>query len=320
MQNQTLNKFNQFSKTLEINKKGALIVGTNKDDENKERQFFKELRKNSFLGKINTITSASGSGECLGVQKPNPSRTNTEKFAREPQTGFINPRLTFKCTQINFDTCVSHAKLDALADYLDVDFTDALTSEQQKQILHGLLMVGFNGESQADTSDSVANPMTQDVTKGWIKRIKENAPQNAINAPTVGKTHGVYKDLNALIKKALQTIDAPLNHSGELVAICGREIIPDFEKNSVVSNDTLRIYDKQIGGVDVVSAPYFPDDCILITELSNLSLYVQKGTLRTAIERKPRLDSVEFYNSLSLDFIVENPKGAVVIEKVEFVD
>lgn len=97
-------------------------------------------------------------------------------------------------------------------------------------------------------------------------------------------------------------------------------MIPDFEKNSACSNRTFRVYDKQIGDVDVVSVPYLPDNAILITELSNLSLYVQKENLRAIEKNNSGSDSVEFYLSLRADFIAENPQGAVIIEEINFVD
>ncbi len=67
-----------------------------------------------------------------------------------------------------------------------------------------ILRVGFNGTSAAAVTDPVANPLGQDVNKGWHQLVKEKAPDqvmtddNYFNPDATGElANSEYKTLDA---------------------------------------------------------------------------------------------------------------------------
>ena len=327
MQTETRKKYRKYQEnlanSLKMDKDGGLIAYDLMPEH--EVKLFKNLRNNSFFGLINLIRSQFAEGDCLGVQVPMPSTTDTETTARQPGKGYIQPFQKFHCEQINIDTCIGYAKLDALADYLDVDFETALNHALDKQMLLSLLMVGWNGEQRIATSNPTVNKLAQDVKKGWLQQIKEKRASQVINGASVG-TGQTYKTLNALMKAGLAKIDEPIRSSGELVAICGRNVLAEHPINVVYSDFDSRnapritIAQKQIGGLKAIGVQYFPADSVFITRLDNLSLYVHSGTIRRMFETNPSRDRLENYISMSLDFIIEDYNAAALIENVEITE
>ena len=86
------------------------------------------------------------------------------------------------------------------------------------EFMQNIIMIGFNGERWADDSDPIQNPLGQDVAKGWIAQLKEKGQM--INAAT---EQGA--SMNQLIAKALDKLPVKLRHSGELIAICGDNLL-----------------------------------------------------------------------------------------------
>lgn len=327
MQPETRKLYRQYQEnlanSLKMDKNGDLIVYDLMPEH--EKKLFQFLRNNSFFGLINLVKSQIAQGDCLGLQVPMPSTTDTDTTARQPSKGYIQPFQKFNCEQINIDTCISYAKLDALADYLDVNFEKALDYALDKQSLLALLMVGWNGKQRVATSDPNINKLAQDVKKGWLQQLRETRPSQVINGANVGSGQ-TYNTLNALIKAGLAKIDEPIRSSGELVAICGRDILADHPINIFYSDfdgqkaPRTTISQKQIGGLKAIGVPYFPADSVLITRLDNLSLYVHTGTIRRMFETNPSRDRLENYFSLSLDFIIEDYNAAVLIEKIKITE
>ena len=62
------------------------------------------------------------------------------------------------------------------------------------------IMIGFNGTSIASNTDITANPLLQDVNKGWLQKMREENESRVMKSGavqgkiTVGKT-GDYKTL-----------------------------------------------------------------------------------------------------------------------------
>ena len=194
MNNQTKQKYNRhvekLANSMKADQNGNVVVYDLMPEH--EQHFLKSLSQNSFFGLINLVRSQFAVGDCLGVQVPMPSTTDTDTRERSPERGYIVPRQRFNCEQINIDSFINYAKLDALADYLDTDFESELNNALDKQTLFSLLMVGFNGTSRSPTSD----PTTH-------KRLKSNAQAKSLTAqlPATGSN---IKPLTHSLKKAWQ--------------------------------------------------------------------------------------------------------------------
>lgn len=327
MNNQTKQKYSRhvekLANSMKADQNGNLVVYDLMPEH--EQHFLKSLSHNSFFGLINLVRSQFAVGDCLGVQVPMPSTTDTDTRERSPERGYIVPRQRFNCEQINIDSFINYAKLDALADYLDTDFESELNNALDKQTLFSLLMVGFNGTSRSPTSDPTTHKLAEDVKKGWLQQLKEQRPSQIINGATVGDGKQ-YKTLNALVKAGLAKLQDPYKNSADLIAVCGRNILADYPINVVYSDfDTdhsprITISQKQIGGLKAIGVPYFPENGILITRLDNLSLYVHTGTIRRMLNNNPAKDRLDTFFSMCLDFIIEDYNAAALIENIEITE
>ena len=65
------------------------------------------------------------------------------------------------------------------------------------------IMIGFNGIKISPTTDIAANPLLQDVNKGWLQKQREENPTRVLSSGsvvgkvTVGKT-GDFKKLRCI--------------------------------------------------------------------------------------------------------------------------
>ncbi|EHH4516921.1 capsid protein, partial [Escherichia coli] len=66
--------------------------------------------------------------------------------------------------------------------------------------------------------------------------------------------------------------------------------------------------------------PYFPADAMLITKLENLSIYYMDDSHRRVIEENPKLDRVENYESMNIDYVVEDYAAGCLVEKIKVGD
>ncbi|SUD65897.1 phage major capsid protein, P2 family [Pandoraea pnomenusa] len=118
------------------------------------------------------------------------STTNTDLKERETiDPTDLDPN-GYVCTQTNFDSHLKYSKLDAWAKFPDFQtrVRDALLKRQALD----RICIGFNGVSRAATSDRVANPLLQDVNKGWLQKYREQAPARVMDhGKTAAKSSSV---------------------------------------------------------------------------------------------------------------------------------
>ena len=105
----------------------------------------------AFLGRVNVIGVTEQQGQKLGLGVGSPIASTTDTSA-QPRTTFdpsdLDPQGYF-CTQTNFDTHITYARLDAWAKFKDFQtrIRDAIV---QRQALDRIC-IGFNGTSRAAT-------------------------------------------------------------------------------------------------------------------------------------------------------------------------
>lgn len=155
-----------------------------------------------------------------------------------------------------------------------------------------MLRVGFNGVSVAANSDPVANPMGEDVNKGWHKIVLDNAADQIVMDPiyfnpdaTGELKDGEYKTLDAIVTELKNTLIHPsLRNDPRLVVLVGSDLTAAAQTKLMNQADkpTERVaaqqMDKTIGGLAAYTPPFFPGKRITVTMLSNLHIYTQKGT------------------------------------------
>ncbi|WP_143530996.1 P2 family phage major capsid protein [Rodentibacter ratti] len=269
------------------------------------------IKNHAFLGLITTKFVEDSPNKAYALSLPIVSNTDTDKHAREPRN-IVQSATPFQCAQINLDIRLPHSDLDL---FTDIDFEKELNARLGGELAQNLAMVGFHGTHRAEDSDPETNPLGEDVAKGWHTQLKEKA--QVIHADELsGQTTA------QLIKKALEKLPAKLRESGDLIAICGRNVLDGAlihlePKQLNAQNGVLLAAQNLIGGLRAINAPFFPANCILITTLSNLAIYLKQDTARLFFKQEVREDSLNVYFSVQLDYLLENYRHAVLIEGIE---
>ncbi|EFA2308701.1 P2 family phage major capsid protein [Escherichia coli] len=237
---------------------------------------------------------------------------------------------------MNYDTFISYAQIDAWS--TQKNFQQLLSAQITRQIALDRIMIGFNGESHALISDRAANPLLQDVNPGWLKHIRDKADTRIVKGMTLTRrdeenklvSKGDYGNADAMVHDIRSSVldewhkDAP-----DLVVLMGRDLfntlrLPMINAISTTNPNTelvagqLIVASRAIGGLPTYLAPFFPKDAMLITSLSNLSIYFQKGSLRRYIREEPEYNRIATYQSMNDCYVVEDYGKCALIEDISF--
>lgn len=287
-----------------------------------------------FLQSINVVgvTEQQGAKLGLGISSPIASTTNTATTDRAPIDPTSLDEVGYYCKQTNSDTFITYQKLDLWAKF--PDFQTRIRDAILKRQALDRIMIGWNGTSRAATSDRVANPLLQDVNKGWLQRYREEAAARVMSegAPAAGVINigatGHYKNLDALVMDMVNNLLDPwFAEDTDMVAICGRELLADkyFPLVNTTQAPTeqlatdLIVSQKRIGNLPAVRVPSFPPTAIMVTRLDNLSIYYQEGARRRSIVDNAKRDRVENYESSNDDYVIEDFGAGAVAENIAFV-
>ncbi len=286
-----------------------------------------------FLGMINVIGVNEQQGEKIGLGVGGPVAGTTDTGTTDRATSDISTldQNGYVCTQTNFDTHITYAKLDAWAKFPDFQtrLRDAILTRQALD----RIMIGFNGTSRAATSNKVTNPLLQDVNKGWLQKYREFAPARVMDevvalSGAINKGDaGDYKTLDALVFDMVNNLIEPwYQEDTELVAICGRALLAD--KYFPIVNATqapteqlagqIIMSQKRLGNLPAVRVPFFPPNAIMVTRLDNLSLYWQEGARRRTVVDNAKRDRIENYESSNDAYVVEDYGCGAVAENIVF--
>lgn len=287
-----------------------------------------------FLGRINMVGVAEQMGDKigLGVSGPIASTTNTTTTDRATRDVTVMDEQGYVCTQTNFDTHLTYAKIDAWAKFQDFQtrIRDAILRRQALD----RIMIGFNGTSRQATSDFGTNQLLQDVNIGWLQKYRTHASDRVLaevvaesGKVTVGAT-GDYKNLDALVFDAINNMIEPwYQEDGGLVAIMSRDLLADkyFPLINTANPPSeqaaldMVISQKRVGGVQAVRVPYMPAGKIFITSLENISIYWQEGARRRTVVDNAKRDRIENYESSNEAYVIEDYGFGCLVENIELV-
>ena len=289
--------------------------------------------KSDFLQRINVIgvSEIKGQKVFLGVSGPVTGRTNTKTTDREAKDASALDDSTYELFSTESDVSLPYAKIDAWAKF--PDFHQRYSAAVQKQIALDRIMVGFHGTNAAAQTNIVANPMLQDVNKGWLQIAREQIPQQVMSQGlTAGKVTlgegGDYANLDALVHDTKQMVDERLRDGGDLIAIIGSDLLAAdkaklYAKQGDVPTEKERIEDAQViatyGGLPSFSVPFFPVNGVVVTSFDNLSIYFQDSSWRKQTIDNPKRSRVEDYNSRNEGYVIEQLEKFAMTENVELV-
>jgi P2 family phage major capsid protein len=303
----------------------------------------------ALLKKINIIPVQDQTGEALllGVNGPIASRTNTAAGnRRSPADRSALTKDEYACKQTNFDSAFPYALLDAWAKFPDFQSRLSLSIAERQGL--DRIMIGFNGTSAAAATNIGANPLLQDVNIGWLQKIRVGAPDRVLDEVvaasgkvTIGpektikvagvdtKFRGDYLTLDGLVFDAVQMLDPWHRASPDLVVLVSRDLLNSkllaaIEKGSTSNEEENAageiISRARLGGLPIVDAPFFPDGTVLVTSLSNLSIYFQEGARRRNLKDEPEYDRVADYQSSNDAYVIEDLGKVALVENIEAVD
>ncbi|HBP47799.1 phage major capsid protein, P2 family [Pseudomonas sp.] len=289
--------------------------------------------KADFLERINIIPVSEIKGEkvYIGVNGPVTGRTNTKTTDRQAKDASALENTTYELADTQSDVGLPYAKIDAWAKF--PDFKDRYSAAVQKRIAQDRIVIGFHGLSAATQTDLAANPKLQDVNKGWLQQLREDAPQQVLKeGATTGKitlgTGGDYANLDALVHDTKQMVDEILREDGDLIAIIGSDLLAAdkaklYTKQGDTPTEKERIENAQVistyGGLPAFSVPNFPVNAVLITSWDNLSIYYQDSSWRKQSIDNPKRSRVEDYNSRNEGYVIEQLEKIALTENVELV-
>lgn len=343
MRNETRLLFNAYvSQIALIN--GVASATTQFTVDPSVEQTLEEVIKHSseFLQQINIIpvTQQMGDKVGVGVTRSLAGRTDTSAGARRNPTDptDTSDRGRYICYQTDFDYAMGYAKLDAWRH--KPEFQTLMRDTLAKQQGRDRIMIGWHGTEAADDTDRTANPMLEDVNEGWLHKIRTHAaaqvlddgdlstaPTKAIYvAPGTVGTDVDYQNLDALVLDAKGLI--PEWHRGDtdLVVIVGHDLVDEKYFNivnaagdkatEVEAADRILRSEKQLGGLPAIRVPFFPANSLLITKLSNLSIYYQEGTRRRFLKDEPEYNRIANYESVNEAYVVEDYEVTALVENI----
>ena len=289
-----------------------------------------------FLSLINIVQVSEQEGEKIGVGVANqPLAYRTASGPRTPVDPIAMDSSGYFCRQTNFDTQITYAQVDQWAKF--PNFQRLVRDAILGQVACDRIMIGWNGTSAAATTDRATNPLLQDVNIGWLKKLRLAAPARIISEalPGIGKVRigltGDYVDVDALVFDLINNIIDPWHRNAlaalGFVVIMSRDLNADrlfplvqtVQPPSEMMAADVIMRSGKAGGLPVVHVPYFPANSLLITPLSNLSIYWQSGTRRRRIVDNPARDRIEDYQSVNEAYAIEDMGKCAFVENIQFV-
>lgn len=154
-----------------------------------------------------------------------------------------------------------------------------------------MIRVGFNGTSIAANTDPEANPLGQDVNKGWQQLVREWNGGSQIIGSAQSKVYfdpdgnGDYNTLDAMASDLINsTIDPAFRNDPRLTVLVGADLVAAAQARlySEANKPTEQIAAQQlatsIAGRKAITPPFFPGKRMVVTIPANLHLYTQRGT------------------------------------------
>ncbi len=298
-----------------------------------QQKLEKKLQESSaFLSQINMVGVKAQEGEKLGlgIGRPIASTTDTRKQGRKTQDLTTIDSHRYRAEQTNFDTHLTYSKLDAWAEFdnFQILIRDAIVQQEALDCI----MIGFNGEKRAPTSDKDTHPLLQDVNIGWLQHYRNQAPERVLQEGkhsgqiTIGP-EGDYANLDALVFDAVNNLIDPWHQEDtRLVVICGRKLLQDkyfpiinanHSPHNMLAADVI-LSQRRIGHLPAISVPSFPANGLMVTRLKNLSLYSQISARRRRLVDNAEFDRIENRESSNYAYVVEDFGAGCVVENITF--
>ena len=155
-----------------------------------------------------------------------------------------------------------------------------------------MLRIGFNGKSVAVDTDPEKNPNGEDVNIGWHARMKTfNDGFQIMDTPITLDDKGDYRSLDAMASDLINAkIPAQFRTDPRLVVLVGADLVAaeQYRLYQAAARPTEKIAAQLLGstiaGRPAIIPPFMPGKRMVVTPLSNLHIYTQRGTRQRKAE------------------------------------
>ncbi|USE02726.1 phage major capsid protein, P2 family [Vibrio sp. SCSIO 43133] len=295
---------------------------------------------NWFMKKINVILVKNQKGESIGLSVNGmiASRTDTSGDGkRTPKDHSQAGSMPYVCEQTNFDTAIRYEKMDAWAH--EPRFNQIISAETRDQISANQITIGWYGERVEKTTDRETNPNGEDVNKGWYQAMREHNAGRLISEITqdsgvirigeggdgsAGKEKGDFINLDLAVLNVKTLLHSACEDDADLVAIIGSDLLgydkaKFYEAHGNTPSEKSKVEEIQVigtyGGLPAVKVPGFPSTGIMVTSYKNLSIYIQKDSIRRSLGKKnDEKDQVENFESMNMAYVIEEKGKAAAVD------
>ncbi|RBO83427.1 phage major capsid protein, P2 family [Marinomonas aquiplantarum] len=281
-----------------------------------------------FLKLINVETVAQIKGEKVGLAVSGllTKRTNTDSNDRKTSSVVSESKSGYECQFTEVDVHITYSKLDKWRNRTPQQYAELYSSIYRKAMTDDRIRIGWHGTSIAAETDPEKNPNGEDVNKGWIQKVRDEAAEQIDeDGLTFGHMDADMRNLDVVVESAKQMIPEHLRDDSQLMAFVSSDLMADYRLNSLAANgdqasEKVLVNDNKVmavfAGLKAVTPPFFPSGTVIVTYPENLSIYLQEGSLRRHIKDNPTRSRVEDYNSENVDYIVEEPEAIGIITNV----
>lgn len=203
-----------------------------------------------FLSRINIIPVVAQEGDKVGVGVKGTiaSRTDTRTKDREPRYPGDLDATRYRCEKTDFDTLIRYETLDAWAHQPNFQplIRDAIITAKAMDII----TIGFNGVKVAKDTDPVTYALLQDVNKGWLQHIREDAPER----------HAAGGDLKPEVRNAAGVVTTP----GKIYVGAGEVVNPEKSNLDTAKVDFVNIDAVVYAGIELLHENYREDTDLVV--------------------------------------------------------
>jgi len=282
---------------------------------------------NDFLRSINLMPVSEIKGEKIGMSLSGSvaSRTDTSAAGeRTPKHLNALDTQVYELFATEFDVALKYALIDAWAKF--PDFAARYMALVRQAIGNDMLKIGWLGTSVA--TDTVAADLS-DVNIGWLELIRTfNAGSQYVLGAAGSVTLGgaTFTNLDVLAKSAKDLLPVYHRERDDLVLLVGSNVLSYQEDTYYETNGNTPTEKAMLSGMitrayaamPTIQPAFFPTDAILVTPLSNLSIYYQDSSVRRLQKDKPEKNEVQEFNSVNQGYVVEDEEMTGFVEGIEY--
>ncbi|WP_447885174.1 phage major capsid protein, P2 family [Serratia fonticola] len=248
------------------------------------------LESVDFLSMITCADVDQLTGQVVNVGNPGifTGRKEGGRFIR--QTGVDG--LEYKLSETDSGAALTWAMLSVWANAGDEnEFFQRMQEFTNQSFALDMLRIGFNGTSVAKSTDPKANPNGEDVNIGWQQFVKNYDENQIITDAVVLGEGGDYISLDAMASDLVNSkIPAQFRNDPRLIVLVGADLVAAEQHRLYQAADrpTEKIAAQMLGtslaGRPAIVPPYMPGKRMVVTPLSNLHIYTQRGTRQRKAE------------------------------------